>query len=237
MARTQRTDLTQRADALLDAAAELLLATGSRRIRIEEVAARAGVGKGTVYLHWGSRDHLLLAVGAREAAAMLDLVVAAVREDPAEAAPHRYLRRHFLEAMRRPVLTTIFSADVSELDAFARHPARAGLRASKPIGSRAYLSALADHGLLRAHTDLADVEYGIQAVAYGFFTSDPLQATDPSRSLEHRADRLADVIRRSFEPSETPAPDRYAAAAPHVIEAFTGVAGEYRRVAYGTAAD
>jgi AcrR family transcriptional regulator len=237
MARTQRADLSQRADALLDAAVELLVAGGSRRIRIEAVAARAGVGKGTVYLHWSSRDHLLLAVGAREAAAMLDLVIAAVREDPAEAAPHRYLRRHFLEAMRRPVLKTIFSAEASELADFARQPARAGLRESEPIGSRAYLSALADHGLLRTGTDLSDVEYGIQAVAYGFFASDPLQATDPGRTLEHRADQLADVIRRSFEPSETPVPDRYAAAAPHVIEAFTRVADEYRRAAYGTAAD
>jgi AcrR family transcriptional regulator len=235
MVRTQRADLRQRADALLDAAAGLLLDGGSRRIRIEEVAARAGVGKGTVYLHWSSRDHLLLAVGAREAAAMLDVVIAAIREDPIEVAPHRYLRRHFLEAMRRPVLTTIFSAEPSELEAFARQPARAGLRQSKPSGSHAYLNVLDEHGLLRDGIDLSDVDYGIQAVAYGFFASGPLQAVDPGRSLEHRADQLAEVIRRSFEPVETPSGERYAAAAPLVIEAFTHVAAEFRRTAYGAA--
>ena len=237
MVRTQRADLRQRADALLDAATELLLDTGSRRIRIEEVAARAGVGKGTVYLHWSSRDHLLLAVGAREAAAMLDVVIAAIRDDPAEAAPHRYLRRHFLEAMRRPVLKTIFSAEAPELDAFAGQPARAGLREAKPTGSRAYLDALAQHGLLRGGVDLSDVEYGIQAVAYGFFASGPLQSLDPDRPLEHRADQLADVIRRSFEPAERPPADRYAAAAPQVIDAFTDLAAEFRRTAYGAAGE
>jgi AcrR family transcriptional regulator len=237
MVRTQRADLGQRADALLDAATELLLETGSRRIRIEEVAARAGVGKGTLYLHWGSRDHLLLAVGAREAAAMLDVVIAAIRKDPVEVAPHRYLRRHFLEAMRRPVLTTIFSAEAPELEAFAGQPARAGLRESKPIGSHAYLNALAQHGLLRKGIDLSDVDYGLQAVAYGFFASGPLQAVDPDRTLEHRADQLADVVRRSFEPVETPSRERYAAAAPLVIEAFTRLAAEFRRTAYGAAGD
>lgn len=236
MTKTQRADLRQRADALLDATAELLITGGSRQIRIEEVARRAGVGKGTVYLHWQSRDHLLLSVGAREAAAMTDTAIAAIRADPAEAAPHRYLRRHFLEAMRRPILQLIFSADGTDLAAFAHQPARSGLAASKMITSRDYLIALADHHLLRSGIDLSDVDYGLQAVAYGFFAVGPLLPGDPQSDLDHRADQLAGVIRCSFEPDPTPAPDRYAAVAPHVIDAFTRLADEFRRTAYGAAA-
>lgn len=237
MTRTQRADLRLRADAILDVAARLLIVGRSRRIRIEEVAANAGVGKGTVYLHWSSRDHLLLAVGAREAAAMLDAIIAAIRADAAEAAPHRYLRRHFLEAMDRPLLAAIFNAEAPEVDAFMRQPARAGLSRSKLVAEHGYLSALSDHRLLRADLDLADVAYGLQAVAHGFFASDPLQDEDPGRSREHRADQLADVVRRSFEPADAPSPERYRAAAPQVIIAFTRLADQFRRTAYGTAAD
>ncbi len=237
MTKTQRADLRQRADALLDAAAELLITGGSRQIRIEEVARRAGVGKGTVYLHWQSRDHLLLSVGAREAAAMTETVIAAIRADSVEAAPHRYLRRHFLEAMRRPILETIFSAEGPELAAFARQPARSGLTAYKTITSREYLTALADHELLRPGIDLSDVDYGLQAIAYGYFTVSQLLPDAPQSALDHRADQLAEVIRRSFEPEPMPAPDRYAAVAPHAIEAFTRLADEFRRTAYGAAAD
>jgi AcrR family transcriptional regulator len=235
MAKTQRTDLRQRADALLDATAELLIAGGSRQIRIEEVALRAGVGKGTVYLHWQSRDHLLLSVGAREAAAMMDTVIAAIRTDPVEAAPHRYLRRHFLETVRRPILQTIFTAEAPELAAFARQPARSGLAASKTLTSHDYLTALADHHLLRPGIALSDVDYGLQAVAYGFFAAAPLLPADPRSTLDHRADQLAEVIRRSFEPDPMPAPDHYAAVAPHIIDAFAHLADEFRRTAYGTA--
>ncbi|MDN3239409.1 TetR/AcrR family transcriptional regulator [Glycomyces tritici] len=236
MTKTQRTDLRQRADALLDATAALLTAGGSRQIRIEEVARCAGVGKGTVYLHWQSRDHLLLAVGAREAAAMTDAVVAAIRADPFEAAPHRYLRRHFLEAMRRPILRLIFSADGAELAAFAGQRPRSGLAATKLITSRDYLTALADHDLLRPGIELSDVDHGLQAVAYGFFAAGPFLPEDPQTALEHRAGQLAEIIRRSFEPDPTPAPDRYGAAAPRVVDAFTRLADEYRRTAYGAAA-
>jgi AcrR family transcriptional regulator len=236
MAKTQRADLRQRADALLDATADLL-AGGTRQLRIEDVAEHAGVGKGTVYLHWQSRDHLLLAVGAREAAAMTDAVVVAIRADPTEAAPHRYLRRHFLEAVRRPILTTIFGTDGARLTGFARQSARAELVEAKLASAHDYLNALARHRLLRPGLDLADVDHGMQAVAYGFFAAGPLLPDDPRLTLDHRADQLADVVRRSFEPARPPSRDRYSTAAPQVIEAFARLAGEFRRAAYGTAAD
>lgn len=236
MAMTQRTDLRRRADALLDAAAELL-AEGTRQLRVEDVADHAGVGKGTVYLHWQSRDHLLLAVGAREAAAMTDTVIAAIRADPAEAAPHRYLRRHFLEAVHRPILTTIFGTDAARLTGFARQSTRTELVEAKLTSAHDYLSALATHRLLRPGVDLADVDHGMQAVAYGFFAAGPLLPDDPRLTLDHRADQLADVVRRSFEPARPPSRDRYSAAAPQVVEAFARLASEFRRAAYGAAAD
>jgi AcrR family transcriptional regulator len=232
MARTQRADLARRADALLDAAAALLLAEGTRRIRIEDVAARAGVGKGTVYLHWPNRDHLLLAVGAREAAAMLGAVTAAIEADPTECAPHRYLRRHFLEAVDRPVLRRVFDAEGADLDALAAERARTGLAESRLAADRDYLDALAAHGLLRAGLDPSDAEYGMQAVAYGFFAAGPFQT--PAR---HRADLLADVVRRSFEPDPAPPAARYRDAAPRVLDVFTRLTDEFKRIAYGRALD
>jgi AcrR family transcriptional regulator len=237
VARTQRADLHQRADALLDAAAALLVSVGPRELRIEEVAKRAGVGKGTVYLHWASREHLLLAVGAREATAMLETVISSIRTDPIEAALHRYLRRHFLEAMRRPTLKTLFVTDYAYLGAFANHPARAGLVKSKVIAAHDHLAALRDHRLLRPGLDLADVDFTTQVIAYGFFAAAPLLPDDARFTLDHQADQLAEVIRRSFEPTRPPAPERYAAAAPQVVDALEHLKGEFHRTAYGTAAD
>ena len=52
---------------------------GYRRVTIDELARRAGVGKGTIYLHWRSREEVFHAVSAREAAAMADAIVDAVR--------------------------------------------------------------------------------------------------------------------------------------------------------------
>lgn len=235
MARTQRADLHQRADALLDAAAQLLAETGPRGLRIDRVAKRARVGKGTVYLHWDSREHLLLAVGAREAGAMYRALIAAIHADPAEAALHRCLRRLYLEAMRRPILRSIFITDEADVAEFANQPARAELARTKLIASEDHLTALRDHRLLDPGLDLSDIDTATQAIAYGFFAATPMLDGDPD--LDHRAGLLAEVVRRSFEPAKTPGPERYAAAAPQVTDAFERLAAQFDRIAYGTAAD
>ncbi|HEX3427739.1 MAG TPA: TetR/AcrR family transcriptional regulator [Candidatus Limnocylindrales bacterium] len=53
-----RSDIAHRA--ILDAARELLVEEGFTRLRLEHVAARAGVGKNTIYRRWASKEDLTL---------------------------------------------------------------------------------------------------------------------------------------------------------------------------------
>ncbi|HEY8989017.1 MAG TPA: helix-turn-helix domain-containing protein, partial [Candidatus Limnocylindrales bacterium] len=46
--------------AILNAARELLVEHGFTRLRLEHVAARAGVGKNTIYRRWASKEDLTL---------------------------------------------------------------------------------------------------------------------------------------------------------------------------------
>src|SRR5947208_15238179 len=116
MAERSSLDRQQRADRILDSARDLLLRWGYRRVTIDELAARAAVGKGTIYLHWRSREEIFHAVSAREAAAMTQAIVDAVRKDPGEVVLHRYLRRPFVEAIERPLLRALYTRDADTLD-------------------------------------------------------------------------------------------------------------------------
>jgi AcrR family transcriptional regulator len=223
----------ERADRILDTAKDLLLRWGYRRVTIDEIAGRAGVGKGTVYLHWRSREQVFLAVGAREAVAMIEAVVAAMRADPAEVALHAYMRRFFLEAMRRPVLRAVFTRDADMLDKFLASPARRPLDSAKLLASREYLGVLAEGGLLRAGLRPQDLDYSLPTIVFGFFAVEPLLPAGLDLTLEEKAGHLADTLRRTFEPGETPAPAQYAAVAERVTGIFERLAGEYRDVAYG----
>ncbi len=56
----------ERADLILSVAGDVLVEKGYYETTIEEIAARAGIGKGTVYLHFGSKDDLIVALIEQE---------------------------------------------------------------------------------------------------------------------------------------------------------------------------
>ena len=67
---TDRLPATERRDALLDAALELVLEGGTRAITMGTVAERCGVARPLVYKHFANKDELLRALHHREAAAI-----------------------------------------------------------------------------------------------------------------------------------------------------------------------
>ena len=58
----ERSDAARNRQALLAAATELVRRDGADAVTMEDVAARAGVGKGTVFRRFGSREGLMAAV-------------------------------------------------------------------------------------------------------------------------------------------------------------------------------
>ncbi|HEY3792290.1 MAG TPA: TetR/AcrR family transcriptional regulator [Bradyrhizobium sp.] len=71
-----------RREEIMDAAQRLFLAQGVASTSIDEVAAGADVAKGTVYLHFASRQALLVALGERFAEKHLACIKAAISARP-----------------------------------------------------------------------------------------------------------------------------------------------------------
>lgn len=226
-------DRRERADRILDTAKDLLLRWGYRRVTIDEIADRAGVGKGTVYLHWRTRDQIFLAAAMREAGEMTGAVAAAMAADPAEIRLDRYMRRYFIETMARPVLRAVFTRDGDTLGKLLAVPAFRTMDQADLAATRTYLDVLAGAGLLRAGLRPADLDYPLRAIVYGFFALDPFLAPDSDLTVESKADHLADTLRRTFGPAREPGRNRYATAAPKVVAVFEQLARDFRTAAYG----
>ncbi len=192
----------RRADQLLDIASELLLRAGYRRVTVDDIAGRAGVGKGTVYLHWKSRDELLLAVLQREVVHSIDQLVSVLRDDATTIVLHRMTEVHFLEVMRRPLLRALYTTDPEVLGRLAAelHTGQ-GLDHHRAFDD--YLRLLADHGLLRNDLSIEEISYGYHAVLHGYLSEDSYDRGAPELSQERKARLLATTVQHAFEPPQS----------------------------------
>lgn len=233
MAKRASPDRDQRADRILDSARDLLLRWGYRRVTIDEVAAHAGVGKGTIYLHWRSREAVFHAVSAREAAAMTRAIIDAIGHDPAEVALHRYLRRLFVEAMNRPVLRALYTRDADTLDKFLAAANHQRLEETKLGVNRDYLRVLAVEGLLRSDLRPNDLDYALPTIVFGFFAAEPFLPQALQLTQEQKADQLADTVRRAFEPPGSPTTTALQSAAAKAVPIFERLARGYLAATYG----
>lgn len=217
----------EKAVRILDAAEALLLRFGYRRVTIDEVARKAGVGKGTAYLFWSSKVELCGAVLARESAWLLDAELAAMRADPEEVLPHRAIRRSFLLTMQRP-LTRAFATGDHEVLGELLTASHSGARflAGKVETTERYLTVLAEHGLLAddPETD-PSLFYRFSTAVTGAFLMDGMPGVS-ELELPQKADALATTVRRAFEPARGPAKRALRAAADELIECYERWAAE-----------
>jgi len=78
-------DKSERRAAIVRAAQELLARAPMGAFSVEELARRAGLAKGTVYLYFGTREEVLLAVHGDNASRLFDAVGAALESPRASA--------------------------------------------------------------------------------------------------------------------------------------------------------
>jgi AcrR family transcriptional regulator len=215
----------ERAAAILDAAAELLRAHGYRRVSIDDVATRAEVGKGTIYLHWRTREALFWAVLQRETLQLLERLIADLVADAELALPQRLISRIFVELDDRPLVRALLMSDRDVLGALTADESVAAAQ-REMTGQPDYLQLLRDQGLLRPELSVEEAGHVLNCVIQGFFAG---AGTAGSLPLADQAELLAFVLSRSLAAEASPTPGQVAALGGAVIELFTAITDVQRR--------
>jgi len=111
--RKVRADAARNIHALLEAA-KVSFAASAVDVSMREIAARAGVGVGTLYRHFPKRSDLIVAVFRREVDACADAGKSlAARHEPLEALTRWLLRFTDFVATKRGLATALHSGDPS----------------------------------------------------------------------------------------------------------------------------
>lgn len=174
---------------LLTAAGELLLKRGARGFTVADVAARAHVGKGTVYLYWPTKEDLLLGLVGRGFLGILDDLIARLTTDPDLARPSRFCPMMLDAATNHPLVAALQRQDGDLLGMLTDHPRSVALHDT--LGPSAIIGAALPvwrrHRMAREDWDLTDQAFAlhglITGIAMALVSGDPRPATDPLQVL------------------------------------------------------
>jgi AcrR family transcriptional regulator len=191
-----------RGEQILTAAGALLLRHGYQRITMEDVARQAGVGTGTLYLHWKTKEALFETVLLRELVAIWSQLAHYLAADPANALLHRFLGHLLRLVKQRPLAQALFTRDAALLGKLAQRSVV--LQAQPLAGGVTFIATLRDLGLMRSDNTPDVQAYSFSALWAGFSLIDPLLAGNDRVSLDTQVEALTHIIRRTFEPDSLP---------------------------------
>jgi len=194
---------TRRQERLLDAAATLLARWGYRKTTIDDVAREAGVGKGTIYLHWKDKNELFRAAILREQQRCGADIQRRIAADPEGGLLHRVTTHGMLAALSYPLLVAIISGKSDIFNGFveANNPEFYHQLAGE---ADAYVLQMQQAGLIRADIPASSVTYLLTALKVGMVNAPELIGQDKLPALEELTEALSDLIRRWLEPEHLP---------------------------------
>jgi AcrR family transcriptional regulator len=192
-----------REERILDAAAALLVRWGYRKTTIDDVAREAGVGKGTIYLHWKDKSALFAATLRRASRHLIDYTMRQIAADPDGGLPHRLWTHSMLAAFSDPLMAAVMSGQSDILRGLTSvFPAAALLQMAGDYEE--YIVQLQGAGLIRADLPVSVISYLTSALKIGLINTPDVLGGGQRWDVSQLTEAISDLIRRWLEPDQPP---------------------------------
>jgi AcrR family transcriptional regulator len=193
----------QREERILDAAAALLVRWGYRKTTIDDVAREAGVGKGTIYLHWKDKNELFRSAIWRASQQVTDDTMQRLTADPEGGLFHRLWAHGMLAILSNPLMAAVMKGRPDILQGL--------IGALKPEAlhqlagnAEEHLAQLQRAGLIRSDLPVPVMTFLIGAVKIGIVNMPDIMGQESMPSAEQLTEALSDLMRRWLEPERLP---------------------------------
>jgi AcrR family transcriptional regulator len=189
----------ERADRILDAAAELLVRWGYKKTTVDDIARLAGVAKGTIYLHWKTREELFLTLLIREKLRAGRILQETLANDPDGLTLHGMIKYSVLSAMSNPLFKAIITRDREMLGEMVEDRYH-GVDVSEQMKMfYHFLASLREQRLIRSDHAIEEQIHMLISIMMGFLLVDQHIPEEFQLPIEKRAELVGETIQRTFE--------------------------------------
>ncbi|WP_159501093.1 TetR/AcrR family transcriptional regulator [Microbacterium sp. 18062] len=189
--------IPHRREAVLDAAEDLVLDRGFDAMSVAAVAAKAGIGKGAVYLEFDSKRDILDALLRRGTERMRARVDAEIGEHPPPSEAYRAAARALLDDR---LMSAAFLDDHGVLGRHVDTVADGRYRA-RHDGVVEWLRDLQERGMLAADVEPEHLAIALSSATIGLLSAGRLIGPLDAAQIEGAIDVLARMV-ATFEPSQ-----------------------------------
>jgi AcrR family transcriptional regulator len=209
VADNERSKRQERAERILDAAAELIQRWGYKKTAVDDIARLAGVAKGTIYLHWKTREDLFAALLLRESVETLRGMQELIERDPAGMYLSNISKHTMYVILTRPLARALYIRDVSVLGELLQSGQEdlGIISQQKMLTNREIFTLYRERGLLRADQSVTAQIKICSAIVVGFMSMDQYLPAELHSSPEETTELLAAAIHSAVEPAEPVAPE------------------------------
>jgi AcrR family transcriptional regulator len=188
----------ERAHRILDAASTLILRWGYNKTTIDDIARGAGVAKGTIYLHWKTREALFASLGHREMLLFTQEFRQRISADPMGGTLRGIVKHSALAILKRPLLKALLLRDREVLGKMAQSEFTKASYIEIAEGFQAYLESLRQHDLIRSDLSLQAQVHIVGAVYAGFFLDHPIVPKELALPDEELIELMAETVQRTL---------------------------------------
>ena len=199
----QRDERQQREERILDAAAALLVRWGYRKTTIDDVAREAGVGKGTIYLHWRDKSELFQATIWRAGEQATQETQRLIAADPEGGRFHRLWTHGMLAILANPLLAALMTGNSDIFQGLLE--TLSPELVEQLIGNvETHIIQLQQAGLIRTDLSVPAVTFLMSALKMGLITASDIMGKEHALTPAELTEALSDLIRRWLEPDQLP---------------------------------
>jgi TetR/AcrR family transcriptional regulator, fatty acid metabolism regulator protein len=202
-------------DRIIDAAVEVFADKGFRAARISDIARKAGVADGTIYLYFKNKEDLLLVIFEEKMALLLEMLQATLAEsqDPIERI-RAYARHHFRAIEEHPALAQVLQVELRQSHRFLREYRPEMLWRYLDVFGELVREGQAD-GRIRADVDPFLAQWAFFGALDEISIQWVLSRKRERFNLEHAASQVVELFLRGMErgsapdrpsPSQSPSP-------------------------------
>ena len=193
-----RSDNEERADRILDAAADLIMHYGYDKTTVSDIAREAGVSKGAIYLHWRSKEDLFEALMHRE---NLRYAEDWIRLFAAETGDWSFV--HMFQLMlvtfqEHPFILAVFKRDQRVMGSYLQRNQH--LMQQKGAANTQLFGQLQAVGAARDDIDSQVIAYLLNAFSYGLVSAHEVIPPEDTPPFEAIADGMGKIMDRGLEP-------------------------------------